>query len=104
MFVDDSIQRIFRSEEEGMEEAEILEEVQEEGEQSEQGEEDYDAYGNVEIHVAISRYHNSIVGHLSGEHIEDYVFAWVRLRGCAKMSPCGFANVVFVRRSNISVS
>ena len=55
MFVDDSIQRIFRSEEEGMEEAEILEEVQEEGEQSEQGEEDYDAYGNACSHLKISQ-------------------------------------------------
>ena len=55
LFVDDSIQRIFRLDEEGSEE-ENPEEVQKES----GGEKDYDAYGIVEMHEVLSRYHNSI--------------------------------------------
>jgi len=63
LFVDHSIQRIFRLGEEGLEETEIPGEVEEEG----GGKEDYKEYGNVEMHEVSSRYHNSIVGDLGVE-------------------------------------
>ena len=65
LFVDDSIQRIFRLGEERLEETEYPGEVEEEGDIG--GKEDFDAYGIVEKHEVFSRYHNSIVGHLGVE-------------------------------------
>ena len=65
LFVDDSIQRIFRLGEEGLEETEFPGEIEEEGDIA--AKEDFEEYGNVEKHEVFSRYHNSIVGHLGVE-------------------------------------
>ena len=60
----------------------------------------YEEYDNVEMHEVFSRYRNSIVRHLGVER----TLKAMRGLGCAKTSPHGLVNVVFVRRSNISVN
>ena len=48
------------------------------------GKEDYEEYGNVEMHEVFSRYHNSIVGHLDVDRTLKAMslggYAWVEMR------------------------
>ena len=90
LFVDDSIERIFRLGEEELEETDG--ELQEEGESG--GEEDYDAYRNVEMHEVFSRYHNSIVGHLSVERTLKAMSLGGHAFGMLQIVPDGSVSVV----------